>query len=85
MCALMVSRGRPANPVLTYTTALRRFSFGDAWCRWRIPMWGGFCDGDGDQKAKATAEGRLYNHSPRLACLPGVGRRIIIYRRRAVV
>ena len=44
-----------------------------------------FCDGDGNQKAKATAEGRLYNHSPRLACLPGVSRGIIIYRRRAVV
>ena len=28
MCALMVSRGRQANPVLTYTTALRRFYFG---------------------------------------------------------
>ena len=28
MCALMVSRGRQANPVLTYTTALRRFLFG---------------------------------------------------------
>ena len=42
-------------------------------------------DGDGNQKAKATAEGRLYNHSPRLACLPGVSRGIIIYRRRAVV
>ena len=65
-----VSRGRQANPVLTYITALRRFIFGD---------------GDGNQKAKATAEGRLYNHSPRLACLPGVSRGIIIYRRRAVV
>ena len=49
------------------------------------PHFGGFCDGDGNQKAKATAEGRLYNHSPRLACLPGVSRGIIIYRRRAVV
>ena len=28
MCAHMVSRGRQANPVLTYTTALRRFYFG---------------------------------------------------------
>mgnify|MGYP007054030442 FL=1 len=28
MCALMVSRGRHANPVLAYTTALRRFYFG---------------------------------------------------------
>ena len=28
MCALMVSRGRQANPVLTYITALRRFPFG---------------------------------------------------------
>ena len=28
MCALMVSRGRQANPVLTYITALRRFYFG---------------------------------------------------------
>jgi hypothetical protein len=28
--------------------------------------------GDGNPMAKATAEGRLYNHSPRLASLPGV-------------
>ena len=28
MCALMVSRGRQANPVLKYITALRRFYFG---------------------------------------------------------
>ncbi len=28
MCALMVSRGRRSNPVLTYETALRRFYFG---------------------------------------------------------
>ena len=28
--------------------------------------------GDGNSMTKATAEGRLYNHSPRLACLPGV-------------
>ena len=68
-----VSRGRRANPVLTYITALRRF-LGD-----------GFCDGDGNQMGKATVEGWLYNHSPRLACLPGVSRGIIIYRRRAVV
>ena len=40
---------------------------------------------DSGSVAEATAEGRLYNHSPRLACLPGVGRIIIIYRRRAVV
>ena len=54
------------------------------------PHFGGFwetvfCDGDGNQKAMATAEGRLCNHSSRLACLPGVSRGIIIYRRRAVV
>ena len=65
-------------------------------CQWRMF----FCDaphvgayrwmvvlstGDGNPMTKATAEERLYNHSPRLACLPGVscGRRI--YRRRAVV
>ena len=35
-------------------------------------MDGGFVNGDGNPKMKATAEGRLYNHSPRLACLPGV-------------
>ena len=40
--------------------------------RWRIPMDGGFINGDGNPMTKATAEGRLYNHSPRLACLPGV-------------
>ena len=61
------------------------FCDGDAPRHWRMPMWGGFCDGDGNQKAMATAEGRLCNHSPRLACLPGVSRGIIIYRRRAVV
>ncbi len=83
---LMTSRGRRSNPELTYITALRRFSCdGDAPRHWRMPMWGGFCDGDGNQKAMATAEGRLCNHSPRLACLPGVSRGIIIYRRRAVV
>ena len=35
-------------------------------------MDGGFINGDGNSMTKATAEGRLYNHSPRLACLPGV-------------
>ena len=39
--------------------------------RWRIPMDGGFINGDGNPQMEATAEGRLYNHSPRLACLPG--------------
>ena len=37
-----------------------------------MPMDGGFINGDGNSMTKATAEGRLYNHSPRLACLPGV-------------
>ena len=62
MCALMVSRGRQANPVLTYIAALRRFL---GW-RCTVPLmhtdvgrfFGG--DGDGNQKAKATAEERLY-------------------------
>ena len=51
-------------------------------CQWRMF----FCDaphvgayrwmvvlstGDGNPMTKATAEERLYNHSPRLACLPG--------------
>ena len=36
------------------------FCDGDAPRHWRMPMWGGFCDGDGNQKAKATAEERLY-------------------------
>ena len=35
-------------------------------------MDGGFINGDGNPKMEATAEGRLYNHSPRLASLPGV-------------
>ena len=39
MCALMVSRGRQANPVLTYITALRRFFGG---CRIMKPHFGGF-------------------------------------------
>ena len=29
--------------------------------------------GDGGRWGEATAEGRLCNRSPRLACLPGVG------------
>ena len=72
---------------LFYTTALRRFfamamhrAIGECRCG---AVFGG--DGDGNQNAMATAEGRLCNHSPRLACLPGVSRGIIIYRRRAVV
>ena len=40
--------------------------------RWQIPKDGGFINGDGNPQMEATAEGRLYNHSPRLACLPGV-------------
>ena len=36
MCALMVSRGRQANPVLTYTTALRRFYFGATAEKWQF-------------------------------------------------
>ncbi len=38
MCVLMASRGRQANPVLTYETALRRF------LGWRImkPLFGVF-------------------------------------------
>ena len=48
-----------------------------------IPMWNGFVNVN--QMAGATAEGRLYNHSPRLACLPGVSSGRRIYRRRAVV
>jgi hypothetical protein len=48
-----------------------------------IPMWDGFVNVN--QMARATAEGRLYNHSPRLACLPGVSSGRRIYRRRAVV
>ena len=37
---------------------------------------GGRCGnpmGDGGRWGEATAEGRFYNRSPRLACLPGVG------------
>ena len=46
--------------------------FCDALRRWRMPMENGFINGNGNPKMEATAEGRLYNHSPRLACLPGV-------------
>ena len=66
----LVSRGRQANPVLTYKTALRRFLRCTA--RWRMLMENVFINGDGNSKMEATAEGRLYNNSPRLACLPGV-------------
>ena len=41
--------------------------------------------GDGNSMATATAEGRLYNHSPRLAILPESAAKELIYRRRAVV
>jgi len=46
---------------------------------------GCFFKGDGNPQMEATAEGRLYNHSPRLACLPGAVAEELIYRRRAVV
>ena len=41
----LVSRGRQANPLLTYETALRRFFvYGDyASRRWGKPMGGGRC------------------------------------------
>ena len=35
---------------------------------WRNPLMSAFF-----LMGEATAEGRLYNRSPRLACLPGVG------------
>ena len=57
-----VSRGRRSNPELTYATALRRFFCdGDA-PRHGASDVGRFLggDGDGNQKAKATAEERLY-------------------------
>ena len=39
MCDALVSRGRRANPVLTYETALRRFfAYGDVLRRWRNQM-----------------------------------------------
>ena len=37
---------------------------------WRT-MWMRNPMGDGGRCGEATAEGRLYNRSPRLACLPG--------------
>ena len=40
---------------------------------------------NGNPKMEATAEGRLYNHSPRLACLPRDTGGARNYRRRAVV
>ena len=40
---------------------------------------------NGNPKMEATAEGRLYNHSPRLACLPRDIDSARNYRRRAVV
>ena len=39
---------------------------------WRT-MWMRNTMGDGGRCGEATADGRLYNRSPRLACLPGVG------------
>ena len=45
----LMSRGRQANPVLTYETALRRFFFASR--RWRKPMMmGGFFDGRGNRR-----------------------------------
>ena len=47
----LMSRGRQANPVLTYETALRRFfSDGGVLRRWGKPM-------DGGRWGEATAEG----------------------------
>ena len=43
------------------------FAYGGVLRRWGNPM------GDGGRCGEASAEGRLYNRSPRLACLPGVG------------
>ena len=43
-----VSRGRQANPVLTYETALRRFfAYGGVLRRWGNPMWEATADGGG--------------------------------------
>ena len=36
------------------------------------PLFGGFPHGGAQSDVSATAEGRLYNRSPRLTCLPGV-------------
>ena len=53
------SANRPCVDVYNRSSAVFRL--------WRNPM------GDGGRWGEATAEGRLYNRSPRLACLPGVG------------
>ena len=47
----LVSRGRRANPVLTYETALRRFLHGGVLRRWGNPM------GDDGRWGEATADG----------------------------
>ena len=62
------------------------FSHGDVLRRWRKSMmragfedggrWADGVFGDGGRWRRATAEGRLYNCSPRLACLLGVGCRM---------
>ena len=74
----LASRGRRANPVLTYETALRRFfAYGGVLRRGGNMMMADDVDAQSDDYGgrwgEATAEGRLYNCSPRLACLPGVG------------
>ena len=74
-------RREGANREMTYTTALRRFfAYGSVSRRWMAVFFRWGCaaplaqyDDDGGRWGEATAEGRLYNRSPRLACLPGVG------------
>ena len=48
-------------------------------------MDGGFINGDGNPQMEATAEGRLYNHSPGWLAYLGSVAEELIYRRRAVV
>ncbi len=64
-----VSRGRRANPVLTYETALRRFfAYGDdASRRWgnpRVtfmkPLFGGFRDGDASRRGGAFCRNEVF-------------------------
>ena len=44
-----------------------------------------FINGDGNPQMEATAEGRLYNHSPGWLAYLGAVAEELIYRRRAVV
>ena len=79
----LMSRGRRANPVLTYETALRRFF---ASRRWRKPMMRAvFPDGDGGRWVRQPPKDGCIIVAPGWLAYLGLVVEGGIYRRRAVV